>query len=852
MKLKRRYFESEVVFSIPKDHFTEYKIVDLCGAEIYSQALQAIDAEIRILTDQLPMGKQYEVIFSGAGKNTQIEKFIAPLKKKDIQWITGKELPGGSEYYSDNNNLILMKSFTIDFPVKEASFLGSALGFYELRLNGKKVDFSELNSKWTNYREVIYYDMVDVTEYLRVGENEIQLELGNGWYNPAPLKMFGKYNLRDHLPTGNPAAFCKLFISDGSKSQLVESDESWDYLEGQYLFNNVYLGERVDLLHEEKSLKKVRPHTPPTDRLIPHFIPYVKSIAKQKPESIIQKQPKKLLIAFPKNYEGFFEIAFHASAGDRIEIVYGEELNPDGSISTESNIAGAVKPLFGGKYKIDGGPGAPEKAEQRDSIICKDGVNKFKNKFTYHSYKYVEIEGLEKEQIIDCYSHLVANDQEENVEFLSSESFLNELFQAVKLTKMNNTHDTFEDCARERFGYGGDMVNLMKTQLYLFESKDILEKILIDFRHDMDPSGAIPETAPYVGIGSFGTGGKGGPLGWQLVYPYGLKNLMAFYGDTGFVLSELPYAKKHIAFLLDADLDAVKDWCLGDWASIDAEVVEYRRTSPDKEFTTYCIYLLTLRLYKEILEDLRQDQDLQSELENRITMTKDFINQKFKNDDDSYGTKSQTSYAYAAFSGLVDNKEKFAELLSDKIAQEDGKLHTGIFGSFFIYEILGEYGFNKQMLEWLLKDGNYTFKDMLSKGTGTLFEHLYEENEAKNHAMFGSYLGWLIEKVLGIEIDGNAKGNKIILNAPFDSELSYCMGSYTTEQGRLSVHWSREASGGIKYEATIDSGIDEVIIKIEKEKEILSNQAAFIEIEADGKYAYYLLDERGKIDFLIR
>lgn len=654
------------------------------------------------------------------------------------------------------------------------------------------------------------------------------------------------------MATGNPAAFCKLFISDGNNSQVVESDETWDYMKGQYLFNNVYLGERVDFLHEEKSLKKVHSHTPPTNHLVPNFIPYVKSIAKQKPESVIQKHPNKVLIAFPKNYEGFFELSFHAEAGDRIEIVYGEELNPDGSLSTESNIAGAVKPIFDGKYKIDGGPGAPEKAEQRDSIICKEGVNEFKNKFTYHSYKYVEIEGLQKEQIIDCCSYLVANEQEENVEFLSSEPFLNELFQAIKLTKMNNTHDTFEDCARERFGYGGDMVNLMKTQLYLFESKDILEKILIDFRNDMDPSGALPETAPYVGIGSFGTGGKGGPLGWQLVYPYGLKNLMAFYGATGFVLSELPYAKKHIAFLLAADLDEVKEWCLGDWASLDAEVVEYRRTSPDKEFTTYCIYLLTLNLYKEILEGLDKDKNLQLELERRIIMTKDFISRKFKNADDSYGTKSQTSYAYAIFSGLVENKAKFAELLSKKIDEEDGKLHTGIFGSFFTYEILGEYGFNKQLLEWLLKEGNYTFKDMLSKGTGTLFEHLYEENEAKNHAMFGSYLGWLIERVLGIEIDGNAKGNKIILNTPFESKLSYCLGSYTTAQGRIFVHWSRQASDGIKYEATIDSGIEEVIIKVEKEKEIISQRDGFIEIEADDKYAYYLLDERGTIDFHIR
>lgn len=51
---------------------------------------------------------------------------------------------------------------------------------------------------------------------------------------------------------------------------------------------------------------------------------------------------------------------------------------------------------------------------------------------------------------------------------LTSNSALNELYAAALRTKLNNVHGVWEDCARERLSYGGDMVALSASNLMCF------------------------------------------------------------------------------------------------------------------------------------------------------------------------------------------------------------------------------------------------------------------------------------------------------------------------------------------------------------------------------------------------
>jgi alpha-L-rhamnosidase len=78
--------------------------------------------------------------------------------------------------------------------------------------------------------------------------------LGNGWYNPLPLRLFGRFNLRDVQQTGGPCVKSQLLIrySDGS-TQTISTDDSWLTAPGPVVRNNVYLGEQYDARLEKAS-----------------------------------------------------------------------------------------------------------------------------------------------------------------------------------------------------------------------------------------------------------------------------------------------------------------------------------------------------------------------------------------------------------------------------------------------------------------------------------------------------------------------------------------------------------------------------------------------------------------------
>lgn len=172
----------------------------------------------------------------------------------DAQWISGPAYEYGADnagYYQNHPNHVLVRRFTVT-PCKTAELHIAVLGYARVMLNGRPITDAELLGDWTNPTKVVYYDTFDVASLLHEGENTLVVELGNGWYNPSPLTMFGKYNLRARLAeVGTPKALVELNVNGET---LLVSDDQWSCSEGKLLFNNVYLGETRDLAHEANEL----------------------------------------------------------------------------------------------------------------------------------------------------------------------------------------------------------------------------------------------------------------------------------------------------------------------------------------------------------------------------------------------------------------------------------------------------------------------------------------------------------------------------------------------------------------------------------------------------------------------
>ena len=202
---------------------------------------------------------------------------------------------------------------------------------------------------------------------------------------------------------------------------------------------------------------------------------------------------------FGFNASGVPDFLFRGEArGTRIEIVYGERLNADGSVNVLTQTAGQVK-------HGNGGPGAPHVACQRDAYTCGGAAaERFSPPFTWHIFRYAEIRGAKR--------LLGAGDARRSVRSMVS---LGEKAPAAKAFSTRNAdlaaiHEmcrrTFQanmiggvqsDCpGRERLGYGGDIVSTCEAMMLNWDMRAIYLKVLQDFADEASDDGWITETAP--------------------------------------------------------------------------------------------------------------------------------------------------------------------------------------------------------------------------------------------------------------------------------------------------------------------------------------------------------------------
>jgi alpha-L-rhamnosidase len=719
------------------------------------------------------------------------------------QWISGPDYDYGSDdafYYEDHRNHVLSRTFTLD-TCDSVMLHIAVLGYANVQVNGCALDNVELLGDWTNYTKLVTYRSFDVTGLVHQGENEIMIELGNGWYNPSPLTLFGKYNLRERLAeVGTPAVLVSLVV--GEKHALV-SDKSWSCREGQLLFNNIYLGERRDLSREGGVSLPVRAWK--NERVLePASVEPCRRFAAVEGTDIRQLSNGSLLVDFHVLETGMIELDFTAHAGDEVKILYAEEVDKEGYPSFESSYAGLVGMTVPEGFRIPGGPGAPEFALQRDCIICSEGNNRFTNVFTLHSCRYAQIEGIDRSQLERIALVPVHTDLPATGTVSTGNDFYDSLVDAALRTKLNNVHGLWEDCARERLGYGGDMIALAASNFMAFDCEGLARKTARDFRNDPTAAGGVPETAPFVGIGSNGTAYGEGPLLWQLAYPHIVLRTYQFYGCRDLVEEEWPSIKRLVDYLLRWDPEKLAVHCRGDHGSVLTKE-NFKSGTPDKEFVGWCTIARFARAAVRFEKILGLPD---SGYATRFEELKKEIVCRFARSDGSFGDGTQTSIAFAADLGLAD-EATLADALAEKIKEQDGILATGIFGTTIAFDLLHRHGHSDSIEAWLTREEAPSFKAMLSSGNRALAEQFETKLSSYNHAMFSSYLQWFYQALGGIRIADDAIGaNKVELHPHFSNLTDEVACTLSTRRGEISTHWKRTETGSVNFSYSVPVGIE--------------------------------------------
>ena len=123
----------------------------------------------------------------------------------------------------DNGGLVAFREkFTVLPNVKSVKLTATALGVFEVYINGVRVGNDEMKPGWTDYRKTVFEFEYDVTELCRTsGENILVACVAPGWYS-------GRIARRIYGDRG--CAFCGeiTVIDNVGNTQIFATDESWE------------------------------------------------------------------------------------------------------------------------------------------------------------------------------------------------------------------------------------------------------------------------------------------------------------------------------------------------------------------------------------------------------------------------------------------------------------------------------------------------------------------------------------------------------------------------------------------------------------------------------------------------
>lgn len=779
------------------------RITDEQGQQIFKEEKQATAMKVNVDLSHLEQVRQtYFVqltLFSTTKEQRKLTSQFTTASKRiqEAEWITRLDNPILKEatYFRDNPTIVLSKQLKLDTSVKQAWIDLCGLGYYTLFINGKRVGKDYLINDVTNYNKVVYYDTYEITKYLTVGENCISVELGNGWYNPAPINILGKYNVRKQLSIGKPCLIASIEVKDfEGNHQQVLTDTTWKSAEGNILMNNVFVGEKVTDQCGEKKAKTVK-ILGPAGTLIPGSIPKIQRVEKSSPKKITTIG-NKVIVDFGEILSGQISLTVSKNYLGKIILNYSERMYDKKALDFSSTISGVY-----GITDPELGITPNQRIIQSDTLEkTKKAALHFSNQYSYHSFRYVEFifnEAVPFEAVIEklC-AYRVHTNVEVITEFETSLSLLNQLWRSGLQTRLNNIHSYFEDCTRERFGYGGDIVALMSSHQYSINGLALLKKVMIDFINDQTIDGGIPATAPFVGIMTNGPSNKAGAIDWQLVLPTIANSLLRFYDEMHFVQQFAASFKKHIDYLLSFDFDYIKACSLGDWGSIDEKTNGAVITSPDQEFCSACSYSIILQEYQQLMKELAEYESA-GLLSKKITEVNQAIFSEYAHANGSFGEGTQSSAVFALKANLVQGEaqKKLIQQLIEKIAANDGVISLGIFGMAWIYELLASEEHQMILFDWLTKSEAPSYQAMLAE-TGTLSEHFPLQegaatyNGSLNHAMFSSYSAWMVRQILGISFPEGING-QIFITPQTAFSLETISGSIRTPFGKIQLQWTQ-------------------------------------------------------------
>ncbi|MET0447143.1 MAG: family 78 glycoside hydrolase catalytic domain [Aeromicrobium sp.] len=366
--------------------------------------------------------------------------------------------------------------------VSSATLQLSALGVCEAWINGQPVSQDVLTPGWSSFEWRRRFAEYDVTALVGGESLAIGVALGNGWHR-GRLGWTG----RSAFYGDELGAHVDLLLrfEDGHEQRVV-TDHAWRAGASATTANELYDGQSIDARRvldgwaapgfDDGAWVGVHPVT--TDATLE---PYVgPAVRRQEELPVVEtwlSPSGKRLVDFGQNLVGWLRVRVRGEAGTVITVRHAEVLEND-ELGT--------RPL--------------RTAAATDRFTLSGGDDEFEPTFTFHGFRYAEIEGWPGDFDPAAVTAVVVHsDLRRTGTFRSSEPLLDKLHDNVVWGMRGNFLDVPTDCPQrdERLGWTGDIAAFAPTAVYLFDAQDFLRDWLRDLALEQQhQDGVVPYVVP--------------------------------------------------------------------------------------------------------------------------------------------------------------------------------------------------------------------------------------------------------------------------------------------------------------------------------------------------------------------
>jgi Bacterial alpha-L-rhamnosidase 6 hairpin glycosidase domain/Alpha-L-rhamnosidase N-terminal domain/Bacterial alpha-L-rhamnosidase concanavalin-like domain/Bacterial alpha-L-rhamnosidase C-terminal domain len=705
----------------------------------------------------------------------------------------------------------LRKTFSVGKAIRSARLYATALGVYELHLNGTKVGDQLLTPGWTDYNKRADYQVYDVADLLKIGDNAIGAMVGEGWYS-------------GHIGDGHfqywgtaPRLLAQLEINyaDGSTARVV-TDGSWQVRPGPIISNDLMKGEAYDARREISAWDQsgggeagwmAAIVCDERQRLFCAAIsPPVRETAEINPQKMSEPVVGHYVFDLGQNMVGIVRIKVKETAGTNITIRHAEMLNPDGTIYT-ANLRSATA---------------------TDSYICKgEGVEIWQPRFTFHGFRYVELTGLAKRPGMDAVTGIViGSDNQAAGTFSCSDTRVNQLQSNIQWGERGNYLSVPTDCPQrdERLGWMADSQVFMRTGTFNSDVAAFFSKWLVDVDDDQFADGRFTNVSPDCldegGVPGWGDAGVICP--WIMYQVYGDKRILDRHLDA--MARWIDWSKSHSTNFI-RDKDRGHDY--GDWLSINAD------TPKDLIGTAYFTY--STHLVAESARVLGKTE-LANKYDQIFNQIRNAFDRRYLSRDGHLMGNTQTDYLLALkFDLLPENlRGAAAKYLEDDIHSKGWHLSTGFLGVGYLLPVLTESGKVDVAYRLLFQDKYPSWLFPVTQGATTIWERWdgwtpwngfqTPGMNSFNHYSLGSCGEWLFESCGGIAGDPLEPGFKHIIIHPHPGYgMTWAATSFNCIHGRIMTRWKLQ-NNSLTLDVTIPANTTaDVYILASNEKKVLES-----------------------------